>query len=195
MSNTFETLSDNEIQRITRLVQTLDQSTFEFLQLELGEVRLTIGKGGMPATPPAAAAAAPLAAGGPSSAATTSPGAPATTSANAANTTPAAASATSQASAPAAATAPEGTVAVLASTMGRFYSRPEPTAEPYVSVGSAVDEGTTVGLIEVMKLFNAVSAGVSGTVAEICVEDGQIVEHGQVLLRVMPLADGAKALS
>jgi biotin carboxyl carrier protein len=45
---------------------------------------------------------------------------------------------------------------------------------------------TTVGLIEVMKTFNAVSAGISGVVTEICVQDAQLVEYGDVLIRIRP---------
>jgi acetyl-CoA carboxylase biotin carboxyl carrier protein len=73
--------------------------------------------------------------------------------------------------------------------LGRFYSQPEPGAAPFVTVGSDVNEDTTVGLIEVMKTFNAVRAGVSGTVTEICAQDAELVEYGQVLLRVRPRSD------
>jgi acetyl-CoA carboxylase biotin carboxyl carrier protein len=45
-------------------------------------------------------------------------------------------------------------------------------------------EDTTVGLIEVMKTFNAVRAGVDGVVTEVCVQDTQLVEYGDVLFRV-----------
>ena len=76
------------------------------------------------------------------------------------------------------------TVAIVAPLLGRFYMQPEPGAAPFVSIGSQVTETTTVGLIEVMKTFNAVSAGVCGVVTEICVQDAQLIEYEQVLFRV-----------
>jgi len=51
---------------------------------------------------------------------------------------------------------------------------------PYVEEGSPVEEDTTVALIEVMKLFNPVKAGVKGRIARICVENNALVEYEQV---------------
>jgi biotin carboxyl carrier protein len=70
--------------------------------------------------------------------------------------------------------------------MGMFYAQPEPGAPSFVTVGSTVNEDTTVALVEVMKTFNAVSAGVRGKVVEICAQNAQLVEFGQVLFRVVP---------
>jgi acetyl-CoA carboxylase biotin carboxyl carrier protein len=84
------------------------------------------------------------------------------------------------------AAAREGTVEIVAPLLGRFYAQPEPGAPPFVTVGAAVTEETTVGLIEVMKTFHAVPAGVNGVVTEICVQDAQFIEYGQVLFRVRP---------
>lgn len=70
--------------------------------------------------------------------------------------------------------------------MGRFYGKPDPGSPPYVKLGDRVDAEDTVGLIEVMKLFNAIAAGVSGTIAQVCVEDAEVVEFGQVLFYVQP---------
>jgi acetyl-CoA carboxylase biotin carboxyl carrier protein len=67
--------------------------------------------------------------------------------------------------------------------MGIFYRAPRPGAPPYVEVGSALEEHTVIGIIEVMKLMNSVRAEARGTVVEILVEDGAAVEQGQVLLR------------
>lgn len=80
----------------------------------------------------------------------------------------------------------EGLVDVVAPLLGTFYRAPKPGAAPFVEVGSPVEEGSAVGLVETMKLFNSVAAGVRGTVAEICVDDAQFVEQGTVLLRVDP---------
>ena len=74
--------------------------------------------------------------------------------------------------------------------MGRFYPRPEPGAELYVSVGSEVQEDTVVGLIEVMKLFNTVQAGVRGVITEVCAPEGEFLEYGSPLFRVR-LHDGS----
>ena len=73
---------------------------------------------------------------------------------------------------------------ITATTMGRFYSRPDPNSPPYVQVGAPVEADDTVCLIEVMKLFNAITAGVTGTVMKVCVEDAAVVEFGQVLFYV-----------
>ena len=92
-------------------------------------------------------------------------------------------------SAPAAAAAPaaEHTADVIASPMlGTFYSAHAPGAAPFVEVGSRVEPGSLVCIIEVMKMMNSVHAGVSGTIVEICVENGQLVEYGAPLFRVEP---------
>lgn len=80
----------------------------------------------------------------------------------------------------------EGLLPIKANLLGIFYTRPEPGAPPYVEVGSFVEEDTTVGLIEVMKLFNAVKAGMRGYIEKICVESGELVEYGQTLFLVRP---------
>lgn len=77
-------------------------------------------------------------------------------------------------------------VEIKSETLGTFYSRPNPDAEPYVKVGSRVTEKTVVGLIEAMKIFNEVLAGVSGVITEVLVENQQPVEYGTVLFRVEP---------
>ena len=79
-----------------------------------------------------------------------------------------------------------GEVAITASMIGRFYSQPEPGAAAYVSVGATVREDSTVGLVEAMKMFNAVHAGVNGVITRICVQDAALVEYGQVLFHVRP---------
>ncbi len=68
--------------------------------------------------------------------------------------------------------------------VGTFYKSPSPDADPFVSVGSAVKKGDVVCIVEAMKMMNEIEAEVSGKVVEICVEDGQPVEFGQVLMYV-----------
>jgi acetyl-CoA carboxylase biotin carboxyl carrier protein len=98
---------------------------------------------------------------------------------------PAAANATASAPAPAPAIVVDpNTHAVAAPLLGTFYRAPKPGAQPFVDVGSPVEEDSIIGIIEVMKLMNTVRAGVRGTVIEILAQDGALVEYGQVLLRV-----------
>lgn len=100
---------------------------------------------------------------------------------------PAAAAATGPAPVPIAEATPAlaGT-AVPAPMIGVFYRSPAPGKPPYVEPGAAVEESTTIGLIEVMKLMCPVVAGVTGTLVGFEVSDGQQVEFGQALARVEP---------
>ena len=68
--------------------------------------------------------------------------------------------------------------------VGTFYKAPSPDSEPFVSVGSTVATGDVVCIVEAMKMMNEIEAEISGTVVEVCVEDGQPVEFGQVLMYV-----------
>jgi acetyl-CoA carboxylase biotin carboxyl carrier protein len=70
--------------------------------------------------------------------------------------------------------------------VGTYYKAPEPGADPYVKVGSRVSPGQTVCIIEAMKIMNEIEAEITGVVREVCVEDAQPVEFGQVLFRVDP---------
>ena len=70
--------------------------------------------------------------------------------------------------------------------VGTFYPAPSPDAAPFVSVGQAVSPETTVCLIEAMKNFFAVKAGVSGSIARVLVQDGQTVQFDQPLFLVRP---------
>lgn len=80
----------------------------------------------------------------------------------------------------------DGLVEVKAPMLGTFYRAPSPGADPFVDVGDQVSADDTVCLIEVMKLFNSIPAGVSGRVSEILAEDGAMVEHEQPLIRIEP---------
>lgn len=157
------TLTAQDVADITRL---LEESSFDELYLELDGLKLTLrrqGAGsaaGTAASPPAARSADPA----PNDAPPSAPSGPA------------------PASSPA---APQGTVrSVLAPLLGTFYRAPKPGAAPFVETGAQVKEDTVIGIIEVMKLMNAVRAGVCGVVAEILAQDGVLVEYGEVLLRI-----------
>ena len=68
--------------------------------------------------------------------------------------------------------------------VGIFYAAPDPDSPPYVQKGDKVKKGDTLCLIEAMKLMNEVVAERDGEVVEVCVENGSLVEFGQVLLRI-----------
>lgn len=163
MSKLGDTLDEEEVRQIRGIIEVFRESTLDYLQLEIGTLKLTIGKAGVPlpvaqllsqteATQPATTDAAPSASPSPHE------------------------------------TGPkdDGSVEIVAPMIGRFYSQPEPGAAPYVKLGSQVEKDSTVGLVEAMKVYNAVHAGVDGVITEICVQDGSLVQYGQVLFRVRP---------
>lgn len=169
MSNDLSSLNEDHVRQLGQIIETLERSSFDFLQLEVGELKVTVGKGGAVA-PEAARTANPA----PATPPTPPPAAPPAPTAESAPPPPAAA-------------APRpGTVDVTSPILGVFYARPEPGADAFVTVGAHVAEDSTVGLVEVMKTFNAVPAGVRGTIVEVCAPDAQLVEYGQVLFRVAP---------
>jgi acetyl-CoA carboxylase biotin carboxyl carrier protein len=70
--------------------------------------------------------------------------------------------------------------------VGTFYQSPEPAAQPYVKLGSRVNVGQVVCIIEAMKIMNEIESEVAGVVKEITAQNAQPVEFGQVLFRVDP---------
>jgi acetyl-CoA carboxylase biotin carboxyl carrier protein len=93
-----------------------------------------------------------------------------------------------QAALPAAPAAPAATggITIESPMVGTYYASSSPEAPAFVSVGSQVRPETTVCVIEAMKVFTDIPAGVSGTIAEVLVKNGQPVEYGQPLFRVNP---------
>jgi acetyl-CoA carboxylase biotin carboxyl carrier protein len=81
---------------------------------------------------------------------------------------------------------PEGAVIVSAPYLGTFYRSPKPGSPAYVEVGSEVTAESELCLVEVMKLFTAVRAGVAGTVVQVLANDGDLVSADQPLFAVMP---------
>jgi acetyl-CoA carboxylase biotin carboxyl carrier protein len=157
VANSFRSLSDDDLRQISEIIEVLNRSEFDHLELEVGDIKLTLGKSAASTDAPVVASVATPA---------TPPPAP---------------------PAPAVAKVPVADTAVIAAPLlGRFYSQPEPGAPPFVTVGAEVTAGTTVALIEVMKTFNAVQAGIAGIITEVCAQDAQLVEHGQPLYRVRP---------
>jgi acetyl-CoA carboxylase biotin carboxyl carrier protein len=80
----------------------------------------------------------------------------------------------------------DGTVTIDAPLLGTFYRAEGPGQKPFVDVGSVVEPGTVVAIIEVMKMMNSVTAGISGTIVAIIPGSGQLVEFGQPLFQVRP---------
>ena len=87
---------------------------------------------------------------------------------------------------PAAATAPanDDTFTIDSPTIGTFYARPKPDAADYVKVGDVVTEDTIVCIVEAMKMFNEIPAGVSGKIVEILVNNEDPVDNNKPLFRV-----------
>ena len=80
----------------------------------------------------------------------------------------------------------EGLVPIRATVTSVFYRKPSPAEPPFVEVGSEVNEDSVVCLLEVMKCFRSINAGVKGRVEKILAESGQLVEYGTVLLLIRP---------
>lgn len=78
----------------------------------------------------------------------------------------------------------EGNI-VKAPMVGTFYLKPAPDASPYVNVGEIVNKGTTLCIIEAMKLMNEIESEYDGKIAEVYVKDGEAVEYGKPLFRIV----------
>ena len=153
-------LTEDDVLEILKL---FEQSKFDFLQLEQGERKITVSKGGyMSARADAALAAAP------------------------ARPLPAAVAPPPPA-VPAESPAPEhGLLPVTAPMVGKFYAAPSPSDPPFVTPGTKVAAGATVGLIEVMKVFASIKTETAGVIERILVSNGQFVEFGQTLFWIRP---------
>ena len=85
--------------------------------------------------------------------------------------------------APPAAPAPSGPE-VKSPMVGTYYASPSPDSPPFITVGQQITPDSVVCIVEAMKVMNEVKAEVSGTVAEICTENGKPVQFGQTLFRL-----------
>ena len=162
-----------DLEFLERLIQAIDQSSLDSIEIERGGTRVRLAKTPdmlhapisapvQMAAPQAAPAAALPVAAPPSEQAPASAGEPA-------------------------APAPASNLLDIESPMvGTFYTAPAPDAPPYVGKGSRVGKGDTLCIIEAMKLMNELECELEGTIVEICVENAEPVEYGQVLFRVDP---------
>ncbi len=73
---------------------------------------------------------------------------------------------------------------IKAPMVGVFYQAPSPDEPPYVQVGSRVKKGDTLCIIEAMKLMNEITADRDGEIVDICVNNGEVVEYGQILFKI-----------
>ena len=168
-----------DIDYLKQLLEIFDESSVNDLRLDKEGTSIRLTKNpkkeeGAPAVhymapPPVAAPqqAAPVAA----APAAAPPPAPATTE----ETTAAEAAPSS---------ADESLYYVTSPIVGTFYQSPSPDADPFVSAGSSVKEGTVLCIVEAMKLMNEIESDVKGTVKEVLVEDGQPVEWGTKLFSI-----------
>lgn len=75
-------------------------------------------------------------------------------------------------------------ISVKSPMVGVFYSAPAENADPYVAVGDSVKKGSTLCIVEAMKLMNEIASEYDGVISEICVTNGQVVEYGTELFRI-----------
>lgn len=148
-----------ETDYIEKLAKVLADTGLTEISLEDGEQAITLRKDVIVASAPQVVAAAPVQGAAP------------------------AVSAPAQSSTEAKDTAKSGTP-VTSPMVGTFYKAPSPDAAAFVAVGDNIKTGDVVCIVEAMKMMNEIKAEVSGKVVEICVEDGQPVEFGQVLMYV-----------
>jgi acetyl-CoA carboxylase biotin carboxyl carrier protein len=80
----------------------------------------------------------------------------------------------------------DGLATITAPMLGTFYRAEAPGRPPFVDVGQRVEPDTIVCIIEVMKMMNSVTAGVTGTIAAVVPDNAALVEYGQPLFRVEP---------
>ena len=156
-------LTNEDVERILRII---DESGYDEVKIEHGDLKVYLRRKGVePLHPETPAAAAPQPAAAPAAAALPQPP-----------------------GAKAAPDIPAGLVAVRAPMLGTFYRASSPGAAPFAEEGSMVSADATVCLIEVMKLFNTLKAGVAGRVVRFLVENGTMVEYDQPLLLIDPAA-------
>lgn len=149
---------------LKRLIETVESSEIDTLEIRRWGTKIRISKH------------PPIIAG--------SDAASVVTQVNAADNSHAASNA-SAAAAPETASA-AGFAEVTSPMVGTFYRATSPDADPYVEVGDSVRVGQTLCILEAMKLMNELEAEVAGTIKEVCVDNAEAVEYGQVLFRILP---------
>ena len=147
-----------DIRKIKKLIELVEESGIAELEITEGEESVRINRNNMSAGPAYAPQYAPQYAPAPVAA-------------------PVAAAPVTEAAAPAAPTGHQ----VLSPMVGSFYAAASPEAPAYVEVGSKVNVGDTLCIIEAMKMMNQIESDKAGTVKAILVENGEPVEFDQPL--------------
>lgn len=153
--------SNSNVQTLASVVKLFDSSGLWEMEFEDKDVRVRLARGASAAFQPAGAAAGALMMQPPAAPHThvTAPSEPAP--------------------------AEEGGHIITSPFVGTFYRAPNPDSPPFVQVGSVVKAGQTLCIVEAMKLMNEIEADDAGRVTEIFAENGQPVEFGQKLFRVV----------
>ena len=160
-----------DLEFLEALVRLMDESSLDSVEIDRGETRIRLAKSqgvvGAAAVAPTVAAAVPgpapaSAPAGPEPGEAVSPGEDATEPLSA------------------------NLVDITSPMVGTFYRAPSPEAAPYVDVGASVAAGDVLCVIEAMKLMNELECEVSGRVVEICADNAEPVDYGQLLFRVDP---------
>jgi acetyl-CoA carboxylase biotin carboxyl carrier protein len=160
---------------IAEIIQLIDASTLDEMVVEVEGLRIEARRRGAVASSPVPTQpVASIAASAPISPAPSLP------------VPSAAAPSVALAAAPVAPTVGPGQVTVTAPMVGTFYRRPSPDAPPFAEVGSHVSADDPLCLVEVMKLYTTIHAGVTGTIVYICAEEASLVEYAQVLFVIEP---------
>lgn len=166
--------SDITHEDVMRIFQIVDQSEDVEIIVEYDGLKLHVAKGAAASLPVAGASAQPVAAPAQSREAVSLP-----SPVSAASAAPADGTSSGDA-------IPAGALTITAPLLGRFYRASSPTEPAFVEIGSRIGEGDTVGVVEVMKLFNEIKSGLSGTIVEIRAANEEMVEEGQILFIVQP---------
>ena len=161
------------LQEIKDLIQFATEKQFDEIELERGDFRLRLRKGGA-----SAPAEAPPSAFLPVAVATAPLVTPAVALPSPAIASPPTAAETS------APPADEGLHIITSPIVGTFYRTSSPTADPFIKIGDSIESGQTLCIVEAMKLMNEIQSDISGTVAKILVENAQPVEYGQPLFGI-----------
>lgn len=165
---------------ITETLRMFARSDWRSMSLEIGGVRVIVGKDG----PPSGVVAPPAAPSAPA-AATAIPSPTRTVPAPATAPTPAAAPPVT----PAVPLDTTGLIEVRSPAVGAFWAAPSPGAPPFVAAGQVVAADEQLAIVEVMKLMNPVVAPLAGEIVQICAANSELVEYDQVLFLVRP-SDG-----
>jgi acetyl-CoA carboxylase biotin carboxyl carrier protein len=160
-----------------RVLETIKAtSQFEYIHLKFGDIEIELSRGPSPSVQPSNSTAPPAPVLQPLKDGPAPKPAPAKPALEAA---PAARAQPDQ-------TWPPSSILVRSPMVGTFYRKPSPDAAPFVEIGQSVEQGSTLCIVEVMKLMNSINANVRGTITHILVADAELVEPGQILMVINP---------